>query len=100
MEQFHFSSVANAPIIESLQRTAPGTVTVVWSQPTGGATVTDYIIHYTGSAGTGTAGAGSTSADITVPSTPGETYTISVEARSEHLSGESGTMTITFSECT
>ena len=53
--------------------------------------MTGYIIHYTGS-GTGTAGAGSTSADITVPSTPGETYTISLEARSEHLSG---TMTIT-----
>ena len=59
--------------------------------------MTGYIIHYTdssGSAGTGAADAGSTSTDITVPSTPGETYTISVEARSEHLSGESEEMTI------
>ena len=60
--------------------------------------MTGYIIHYTdssGSAGTEAAGAGSTSTDITVSSTPGETYTISVEASSYHLSGESETMTIT-----
>ena len=60
----------------------------------------DYIIRYTnsGSAGAEAASAGSTSTDITVSSTPGETYTISVEARSEHLSGESATMTITIGE--
>ena len=65
--------------------------------------MTGYILHYTdssGSAGTGTAIAGSTSTDITVPSTAGETYTISVEATSAHLSGESATMTITFGQCT
>ena len=84
-------------MIESLDRTAADTVRVVWSQPTGGATVTGYIIHYTGSSGsavTGAAGASSTSTDITVPSTDGETYTISVEATSIHLSGESEEMTI------
>ena len=59
--------------------------------------MTGYIIHYTDSsdnAGTMIASAGSTSTDITVSSTPGETYTISVEARSEHLSGESEEITI------
>ena len=60
--------------------------------------MTDYIIHYTDSNDsddmiTGIS-AGSTSADIT-GLTDGDTYTISIEARSEHLSGESGTMTIT-----
>ena len=61
--------------------------------------MTGYIIHYTdssGSTGTGAVGAGSTSADITVPPTLGETYTMSVEASSEHLSGESEEMTIKF----
>ena len=59
--------------------------------------MTGYIIHYTGSSGsavTGAAGASSTSTDITVPFTDGETYTISVEATSIHLSGESEEMTI------
>ena len=60
--------------------------------------MTGYIIHYTDSSDsadmiTGIS-AGSTSTDIT-GLTGGETYTISVEARSRHLSGESGKRTIT-----
>ena len=58
--------------------------------------MTGYIIHYTdssGSAGTETAGASSTGADIT-GLTGGETYTISVEATSVHMSGESEEMII------
>ena len=60
--------------------------------------MTGYIIHYTdssGSAVTETVDAVSTSTDITVPSTPGETYTISVEATSIQMSGESEEMIIT-----
>ena len=59
--------------------------------------MTGYIIHYTGgsgSTGTVTASASSTSVDIT-GLTDGDTYTISVEANSVHMSGESETMTIT-----
>ena len=70
---------------------------MVWSQPTGGAPVTGYIIHYTNSSGhfqNVTASAGSTTSNIT-GLTDGETYTISVEATSVHLSGESGAMNIT-----
>ena len=57
--------------------------------------MTGYIIHYnnTGSSDSTGTGASSTSTDIT-GLTAGETYTISVEARSKHLSGESGKMTI------
>ena len=60
--------------------------------------MTGYIIHYTDSSGsddmiTGIS-ASSTGTDIT-GFTGGETYTISVEARSEHLSGESAKRTIT-----
>ena len=95
--QFICTIVASAPVIESLERTAPDTVRVVWSGPTGGARVTRYIIRYTessGSVGTEAASAGSNSTDIT-GLTDGETYTISVQARSGHLSGESEEMTIT-----
>ena len=87
-------------MIESLERTVPGTVRVVWSQPTGGAPVTEYIIHYTTTDSSDSAdmitgiSAGSTSTDIT-GLTGGDSYTISVEARSGHLSGESGKRTIT-----
>ena len=59
--------------------------------------MTGYTIHYTDSSGsvwTETASASSTSTDIT-GLTDSETYNISVEARSVHLSGESVTMTIT-----
>ena len=70
---------------------------VVWSQLTVEAPVTGYIIHYTNTDSSGSddmiAGisAGSTSTDI-IGLTDGDTYTISVEATSEHLSGESEEM--------
>ena len=68
-----------------------------WSQPVGGATVIGYIIHYTDNDGnieTETANAGSTSVDIT-GLIVGVMYTITVEARSQHLSGESEPMIFT-----
>ena len=59
--------------------------------------MTGYIIRYTDSSGSDDAitgiSASSTSTDIT-GLTDGETYTISVEATSDHLSGESETMVI------
>ena len=60
--------------------------------------MTGYIIHYTDSSGSDDVITGisetSTRADITGLS-DGDTYTISVEATSIHLSGESDEMTIT-----
>ena len=89
-----FSAVASAPII-TLELIPPITVRVVWSQPSGGAAVTGYIVHY--SDGTTdrmkSVVASSTSTDIT-GLTSGLTYTISVEATSQHLSGESEERTI------
>ena len=63
--------------------------------------MTGYVVHYIGggSIGTETVSPSSTSTDIT-GLTSGATYTISVEATSQHLSGESGVMTITLSELT
>ena len=89
-----FYSVANAPTITSLLQTGPGTLRVEWSPPVGGASVVGYTIHYTdndGNIGAESANAGSTSVDISVLS-DGVIYTVTVEARSEHLSGVSESM--------
>ena len=88
-----FYSVVNAPTITSLLQTGPGTLRVEWSPPVGGASVVGYTIHYTdsdGSVGTESANTDSTSVNIAI--NYNVMYTITVEARSEHLSGESESM--------
>ena len=92
-----FYSVANAPTITSLQLTGPGTLRVEWSPPVGGASVVGYTMHYTdndGNIGTESTNADSTSVVITGLSgrCDDEMYTVTVEARSEHLSGVSESM--------
>ena len=69
-----------------------------WSPRVGGATVIGYTIHYSGngndsSTGTEIANAGSTSDNIAIKDNV--MYTVTVEARSEHLSGESEPMIFT-----
>ena len=62
---------------------------MMWTQPSNHDHVTGYIIHYSGDhVGTVTASADSTSTVIT-GLTDRETYNISIEATSIHLSGES-----------
>ena len=63
--------------------------------------MTGYVVHYrtSSSVGTNTESSSSTSTDIT-DLTSGATYTISVEATSQHLSGESEEMAISLSELT
>ena len=63
--------------------------------------MTGYVVHYIGggSIGTETVSPSSTSTDI-AGLTSGATYTISVEATSQHLPGESEEMTISLSELT
>ena len=80
----------------SLVKLSATAVRVEWSQPSGGATVTGYVVHYSdGSTDRSmSAAASSTSADITGLVNDGRTYSISVEATSEHLSGESEPLTI------
>ena len=93
--------MAGDPTLTSLDQISSTAVRVTWSPPSGGATVTGYVVHYigSGSVGTETEPSSSTSTDIT-GLTSGATYTISVEATSQHLSGESKEMTITLSELT
>ena len=102
MHVIYIPPVASTPTITSLEQISATAVRVEWSQPSEGASVTGYIVHYSD----GTDGdidriesvaASSTSSDIT-HLTSGVTYTISVEATSQHLSGESDEWTITIGE--
>ena len=69
-------------------------IKVMWSQPSGGAPVTGYVVHYSNNVTIGTK---------SEPSSSTGTYisdlfindTISVEATSQHLSGESENITVT-----
>ena len=85
-----YHPVASAPNITSLEQILATAVRVEWSQPSGGATVTGYVVHYSDgdTDRNESVAANSTSYDIT-DLTSGLTYTISVEATSEHLSGVS-----------
>ena len=87
----------------SAQQVAPGSsISVTWSAPSGRAPVTGYTVHYSGGMDTGSVnvvGSSATTATITGRMIDGRTYTITVEAKSQHLSGES-TVTVTLRKCT
>ena len=99
-ELFYISAVAGDPTLIPLDQISLTAVRVTWSPPSGGATVTGYVVHYrTGSSvESKTEPSSSTSTDIT-DLTSGATYTISVEATSQHLSGKSEEMMITLRKC-
>ena len=68
---------------------------VEWSQPSGGATVTGYVVHYSdGDTDRNESVPASSSSSLITGLTNCITYTFSVEAISEHLSGESDILTI------
>ena len=93
--------MAGDPTLTSLDQISSTAVRVTWSPPSGGATVTGYVVHYVGGSSfrMRPVPPSSTSTDIT-GLTIGLTYAFSVEATSQHLSGESGLMTISLSELT
>ena len=45
-EKVYPLAVASDPAITSLKQTSATSVRVEWSQPSGGATVTGYVVHY------------------------------------------------------
>ena len=93
--------VANPPAMVSAEQVSPGTsIRVTWSPPSGGATVTGYRVHYSsdGDEGYVHRNSSDTTADIENLMNDGRTYTISVEAQSQHLSGESNTMNVPLCE--
>ena len=79
---------------------SPGTtIRVSWNPPTEGATVTAYRVVYTSSgspssSGSQTVGPTDTSIDLTNLINDGRTYTITVEAESEHFPGVSDDMDV------
>ena len=92
----NYFPVTGIPTLTSLDQRSSTTVRVRWSPPSGGARVTSYVVHYRTSSSLTIKriSSSSTSTDIT-GLTAGATYTISVEATSQHLSGESEEVTIT-----
>ena len=90
------SPVATDPTIVSLAQVSATTVRVEWSQPSGEASVTGYVVHYSSNDVTNFIPglpSSATSHKITGLTNCG-TYSISVEAISEQLSGESGALTL------
>ena len=63
--------------------------------------MTGYTVHYSGGGDTGSVNVGPSTTTTTITSriNDGRTYTITVEAKSEHLSGESTTALVILSEC-
>ena len=93
-----FSAVASDRLLISLTQTSDTSVTVEWSQPSGGATVTRYVVHYRYGATNMTQSVPPSSTSTNIGDLQmGTLYTFSVEATSEHLSGESGNCIITLS---
>ena len=88
-ECFTFYAVSSSPILDSARQTS-STVRVEWSQPSGGATVTGYVVHYSdGDTDRIESVPASSTSSLITGLTNCITYTFSVEATSEHLSGES-----------
>ena len=98
---FFFSnseSVASAPIITSLEQISPTAVRVEWSQPSEGATVTGYVVHYSDGSSERSMNVINSTTELVISNlTNGSTYVITVEATSDHLSGESDNTTLTLS---
>ena len=93
--------MAGDPTLTSLEQRSSTTVTMTWSPPQGGATVTGYVVQYRTATTILTKRLPTTSTTTFLTRlTSGATYNISVEATSQHLSGESGVMTITLRELT
>ena len=92
---FISAAVASDPVITSLESISSSSVRVEWSQPSRGATVTGYVVHYSdGDTDRNESVAASSTSSLITGLSIYITYTISVEATSEHLSGESGSCII------
>ena len=63
--------------------------------------MTGYTVHYSGGGNTGYVNVGSSTTTTTITGriNDGRTYTVTVEAKSDHLSGESTATAVIMSEC-
>ena len=81
-----FSVVASKPGLLLVTQTSATSVIVEWSQPSGGATVTGYVVHYSDGVTNMTESVSAPSTNILITNlTNCYNYTFSVEALSEHL---------------
>ena len=93
-------SVAGSPTLVLVVQTSATSVIVEWSQPSGGATVTGYVVHYSDGVVNNAKSVSdptSTSHSITNLSRCSN-YTFSVEAASETFSGISETFALELGE--
>ena len=96
----HIFTVASAPTITSLNQMSADAVNVEWNRLFGGAPITGYVVHCSnGSIERNKIVSNSSTSHIIMGLTNGLTYNVSLEATSQHLSGESEDMAITLSEC-
>ena len=80
--------VASSPTLLLVTQTSATSVIVEWSQPSGGATVTGYVVHYSDGVTNMTHSVPASSTSLRVTNlVPCHNYTLSVEASSKHLSG-------------
>ena len=86
---FYCFIVAGPPTITSAEQVSPGTtIRVSWSAPAEGAPVTGYRVFYTSNGVTESQSVGLTdTTNLNGLINDGRSYTITVEATSEHLSG-------------
>ena len=83
-----YSVVIGIPIGLVVVQTSATSVIVEWSQPSGGATVTGYVVHYIYGATNMSQSVPSSSTHVEIPNlTECYNYTFSVEATSERLFG-------------
>ena len=93
--------VASSPMLLLVAQTSATSVIVEWSQPSGGATVTGYVVHYSDGVTIMTESVSASSTSLIITNlTHCHSYTFSVAATSEHFSGQSKRVLLTLGKLT
>ena len=90
-----------SPMLLLVAQTSATSVIVEWSQPSGGATVTGYVVHYSDGVTNMTESVPASSTSLPVTNlTRCHNYTFSVQVTSEHFSGHSRRVLLTLGKLT
>ena len=91
-----FTDLVALPVLLLVVPTSATSVIVEWSQPSGGATVTGYVVHYSDGVTNMTESVPASSTSLLVTNlTHCRTYTFSVETTSEYISVQSRRVLLT-----
>ena len=94
-------NLVSSPMLLLVAPTSATSVIVEWSQPSGGATVTGYVVHYSDGVTNMTESVPASSTSLLVTNlTSCRNYTFSVEATSERFSGHSKRFLLTLGKLT